>query len=71
MSKNKETFVRVLGEVLATYSREDIAALSYDKDDDGFEAVTIHYTNGYTRTANVTGDSCIAIMFDVYKALIR
>lgn len=69
MIENKAGFVRELGELLAKYSREDIAGMNYEKDSDGFEAVTIRFTNGYEKTANVTGDSCIAIMSDVYKAL--
>jgi hypothetical protein len=43
--------------------------MSYDKDNDGFEAVTIDFGKGHSRTVNVTGDSCIAIMHDVYRAL--
>lgn len=70
MSENKRAFVEGLGELLEKYSREDISKLTYDKDEDGFEAVTIHYTNGYTKTKNVTGDSCLGMMHDLYKALI-
>lgn len=70
MTENKAGFVRELGELLAKYSREDIAGMNYEKDSDGFEAVTIRYTNGYEKTANVTGDSVIGILSDVYKALL-
>lgn len=70
MGENKAGFVQELGELLVKYSREDIAGISYEKDSDGFEAVTIRYTNGYEKTANVTGDSCLGIMHDVYKALL-
>lgn len=69
MSENKRDFVRELGELLRRYSREDIEALTYDRDNDGFEAVTILYKNGCEKTVNVTCDSVIAIMTDVYKAL--
>ena len=69
MNENKSGFVRELGELLAKYSREDIAGLTYEKDDDGFEAVTIRYTDGYERARNVTGDSVIGILSDVFKAL--
>jgi uncharacterized protein (DUF1786 family) len=69
VSENKRDFVRELGELIRRYSREDIAALTYHKDDDGFEAVTIRFGNGYEKSLNVTGDSVIAIMVDVYKAL--
>lgn len=68
--ENKADFVRELGELLRRYSREDIAALTYHMDDDGFEAVTIRYTNGYEKSINVTCDSVIAIMTDVYKAML-
>lgn len=71
MLEDKAGFVRELGELLRRYSREDIAALTYDMDDDGFEAVTIRFGNGYEKTVNVTCDSVIAIMQDVYKALAR
>lgn len=69
MLEDKAGFVRELGELLRKYSREDIAALTYDMDDDGFEAVTIRFGNGYEKTVNVTGDNVIAIMQDVYNAL--
>lgn len=69
MSENKADFTTELGALLAKYSREDIAALTYHKDDDGFEAVTIRFENGYEKTVNVTGDRVIAIMVDVYRAL--
>lgn len=70
MNENKSDFVRELGELLRRYSREDIAALTYHMDSDGFEAVTIRFGNGYEKTVNVTGDSVIAILSDVYKGLI-
>ncbi len=68
MKENKAMFVKALGAALA-YSRESIANLDYIEDSDGFEAVTIDYGKGQSRTVNVTGDSCIAIMHDVYRAL--
>ncbi len=71
MNENKADFTAELGALLAKYSREDIAALTYHMDDDGFEAVTIRFGNGYEKTVNVTCDSVIAIMQDVYKALAR
>ena len=67
---HKADFVTALGKNLRENSREEIFGLTYDKDPDGFEAVTILYTNGCTRTVNVTGDSCIAIMQDVAKAIL-
>lgn len=67
---HKPDFVAALGKNLRENSREEIFGLTYDKDPDGFEAVTILYTNGCTRTVNVTGDSCVAIMQDVAKAIL-
>lgn len=71
MNENKAAFTAELGALLAKYSCKDIAGLTYEKDDDGFEAVTIRFGNGYEKTVNVTCDSVIAIMQDVYKALAR
>lgn len=71
MLEDKAGFVRELGALLAKYSREDIAALTYHMDEDGFEAVTIRFGNGYEKTVNVTCDSVIKIMQDVCKALAR
>lgn len=70
MNENKQAFVEALGTILAAFSREEIVSMDYDKDSDGFEAVTIDYGKGRSRTVNVTGDSCIAIMHDVYRALV-
>ena len=69
MTENKSDFVRELGELLRRYSRENVESLTYDMDNDGFEAVTIRYTNGYEKSINVTGDSTIAIMASVYRAM--
>lgn len=69
MKENKAMFVKALGAALA-YSRESIADLDYIEDSDGFEGVTIIFSNGDERTIDVTGDSCIAIMHDVYRALV-
>lgn len=68
MKDNKSAFVEALG-VALTYSRTGVKGLSYRKDRDGFEGVTIRYNNGNERTINVTGDSCLSIMHDIYKAL--
>lgn len=66
----KANFVAALGAALRDYSREEILGLTYDKDSDGFEAATILFTDGNTKTINVTADSCTAIMMDVAKALL-
>lgn len=71
MKENKQAFVEALGTILAAFSREEIVRMDYDKDSDGFEAVTVRFGNGYEKTVNVSCYSCIAIMHDVYKALMR
>ena len=71
MDENKAAFVEALGEALAKYSeRSGVRRLTYRKDTDGFEAVTILFADGGERTVNVTGDSCLGIMSDVYKVLV-
>lgn len=67
MTENKTSFVQELGELLAEYSREDIAALDYSEEN---ETVYITFGNGYVKPVNVACDSIIAIMQDVYKALV-
>ena len=69
--EDKAGFVRELGKLLAerTADRTGVKKLEYSVDPNGFEAVTIVFDSGYARTANVTGDSCIAIMRRVAKLL--
>lgn len=69
MKENKQLFVKALGAALA-YSRAGVADLDYVEDKDGFEGVTIIFGDGSERTVNVTADSCLAIMHDLYKELI-
>ena len=72
MMKNddKATFVNVIGNALKLYSREPIVALRYFTKDSGQELVQIEYENGNVVYQDVTADSCLAIMQDVYKALL-
>lgn len=67
--ENKERFIDKLGEILMMYSREEVAELKYIRKNET-EFVEINYTNGYKKYANITGDSCIAIMSDVYRAML-
>jgi hypothetical protein len=67
---HKADFVAALGKNLRENSREEIFGLVYDGEMEGFETVVILFTNGNTKAVNVTGDSCVAIMLDVTKALI-
>lgn len=69
MNENKAAFVQELGELLAKYTRENISHMEYEEKEN-VEAVIVHFRNGYSKAVDVTGDSCLAIMHDVYKALI-
>ena len=66
--ENKERFIDKLGVILMLYSREKVIKLEYIKENSR-ECVEITYTNGYKKYVDITGDSCIAIMSDVYKAM--
>jgi hypothetical protein len=68
--ENKRGFVSALETALLLYSREKIVKMEYTVTEDGTELVKIEFAGGSTAAVNVTGDSCIAIMHDVYKALI-
>lgn len=68
MEENKAAFVRELGGLLAKYSRENIAHMEYEKKEN-VEAVIVHFRNGYSKAVDVTGDSCLAVMYDVYRAI--
>jgi hypothetical protein len=55
------------------YSREKIAGIEYKSHDEaweGLDTVDIRFANGHRKVIDVTGDSCIAIMKDIAKALI-
>lgn len=65
---NKAEFVETLGAILKMHSREAVEKMTYINTG-ARELVEILFTNGYAKYADVTGDSCIAIMSDVYKAM--
>lgn len=67
---DKVNFVMALGNALRMFSREPIAAMRYGQNDKGDEMVRIEYENGNVVYQDVTADSCLAIMQDVYKALL-
>ena len=69
-TEDKQAFVDALSTALTAYSRSGIKKIEYHQDSDGFESLTIVYIDDFERTINVTGHSCLAIMYDVYKALI-
>lgn len=66
--ENNEKFVEELGKILMMYSREEVEKLEYIRKNSE-EFVCIVYMNGYKKYVNIWGDSCIAIMSDVYKAM--
>lgn len=66
--RTRKKFIEKLGKILMMYSREEVEKLEYIKKDEE-ELVCITYMNGYKKYVNIWGDSCIAIMSDVYKAM--
>lgn len=65
--ENKSMFVEKLSDLLVMYSRERIINMKYIKDN-YHEWAIIEYVNNTIRV-DITGDSCIAIMHDIYKAM--
>lgn len=65
--ENKSMFIEKLGVIIMMYSRERIKSMKYIKED-YHEWVIIEYVNNTIRV-DVTGDSCIAIMHDIYKSM--
>lgn len=72
MDENKKLFVEKLGSLIKRQTREGQAIKSiYYAISLTTEYVVIERYAGsaYTQKINVTGDSCLGIMNDVYKAL--
>ena len=69
MNENKRAFVSALETALILYSREKIAKMEYTVTESGMELVKIQLAGGNTIMQDVTGDSCIAIMRDIARAL--
>ena len=69
MNENKRAFVSALETALILYSREKIAKLEYAVTESGMELVKIQLAGGNSIMQDVTGDSCIAIMHDIWRAL--
>lgn len=71
MVENKIAFVKELGRLLAKYSRAEIHGCDYEYDfTDRIDFAVITFRNTKTKKrVNITGDSVIAIMADIYKAL--
>lgn len=69
MNEDKKGFVEGLGVLLRCCSREGVSDMRYIYEH-GMEKVVITYDDGYQTNVAITGDSCIAIMHDVFKKLI-
>ena len=74
MDENKEVFCRKLGELIGNFTRNfDVQKIEYKKVTDELdrfeELAVIKFVSGHTKAVRITGDSCLAIMHDVYKAL--
>lgn len=68
MHENKKEFIRDLETALILYSRVDIKGLEYFQTEYD-EYLIIKFTTGWEKKVNITGDSCIAVMHDLYRAL--
>ncbi len=66
--ENKEEFVAQLGFLLAKHGIQGVCGMKYEKTENEDELVKIFFDNGRIKV-NVTGDSCLAIMKDIAKAL--
>lgn len=68
---DKKTFIEShLTKTFNAASDGAIACLKYTVEQNtGRESVEIHFSNGYVRYANVSGDSKMACVADIYKAI--
>ncbi|MDE6035992.1 MAG: hypothetical protein K2G36_08805 [Ruminococcus sp.] len=66
--ENKKKFVEGLGEIFMMHSREKVEEFKYFIEDSK-EFVEITYTNRSVKYVNITGDSCVSILRDIYQAL--
>lgn len=71
MEENKKLFVEKLGSLIKRQTRagQTIKDLRYESSLIA-ERVVIVFYGGSTKAINITGDSCIAIMADITKALM-
>ena len=65
---NKKKFIEELGKIFKMYSREKVEEFKYFIEDSK-EFVEITYTNRSVKYVNITGDSCVSILRDIYQAL--
>lgn len=71
MEENKKLFVEKLGSLIKRQTRagQTIKEIRYESSLIA-ERVVIVFNGGSTKAINITGDSCIAIMADIVKALM-
>lgn len=69
--ENKKVFVEKLGSLIKRYTRtgKTIKEMFYVISLTA-EYVIIRFFNGTEMKVNITGDSCLAIMNDIYNALV-
>lgn len=71
MEEKKKLFVEKLGSVIKRQTRQGRAIENiYYETSLVAERVVIKFYGGYVKYVDVTADSCLAIMHDIYKALI-
>ena len=70
MEENKKLFVEKLGSLIKRQTRagQNIKEFRYEVSL-AAERVVIVFNTGFIRTVDITADSCLAIMYDIYKAL--
>ena len=70
MEENKKLFVEKLGSLIKRQTRQGqtIEDIHYEVSLVA-ERVVIKFYGGYVKYVDVTADSCLAIMNDIYKAL--
>lgn len=66
--ENKAEFIKAVGEALRRFSRENILKTEYFTHNGG-EFARVTYESGNGIDVCVSGDSCLAIMADLYHAL--
>ena len=72
MEENKKMFVEKLGSLIIRQTRtgKNIKNMYYERGiPHDIEYVIIEYISGNIKKINVTGDSCMAIMHDIYNVL--
>lgn len=69
MNENKRQFLSSIESALILYSRIPITEIRYVVTENGYEFAEIHFVNAHVTRVNITGDSCIAILHDLYRAL--